>query len=88
MTFGVAPDILYGSQILGTLDVMSALRSEIVSSPVKLTQLTAHPLVIVATASSGWMPSPRFVQQSVIHKPAQLETCVLLAVLGLQPTLF
>ena len=42
MTFSAVPDVL---------DVLSALRSEVVSSPMKLTQLTVHPLVIVTTAA-------------------------------------
>ena len=51
MTFSAVPDVLYGSQLLSLLDVLSALSSEVVSSPMKLTQLTVHPLVIVTTAA-------------------------------------
>ena len=51
MTFSAVPDVLYGSQLLSLLDVLSALRSEVVSSPMKLTQLTVHPLVILTTAA-------------------------------------
>ena len=85
MTFSAVPDVLYGSQLLSLLDVLSALSSEVVSSPMKLTQLSTHwwlsqpPLWVLTLL-------PRFGPRSCFHRYLQPGICVKLGGHGQQPT--